>query len=243
MKADADLASGRLPLQRMFNAVPGRYDLLNRLLTFGIDQRWRRRAAARCLADSPVKIMDLCTGTGDLAILIAGGAGKGAEVVGTDFARPMLEVARKKAESRGIGDRVEFRLADAAELPFDDGELDAIGIAFAFRNLTYRNPRCDDYLREMSRILRPEGRLVIVETSQPANSLWRRGFHLYLRFFVAPIGGLISGHRPAYRYLATSVMNYYRPDEVSAMLHVVGFSRVEYEPMLGGVAALHLATR
>jgi demethylmenaquinone methyltransferase/2-methoxy-6-polyprenyl-1,4-benzoquinol methylase len=243
MTTETDLTSGRLPLQRMFNAVPGRYDLLNRLLTFGIDQRWRRRAAAACLANAPAKIMDLCTGTGDLGLLLAAGAGKEVRVIGTDFARPMLEVARQKAESSGIADRLELRLADAGELPFDDSELDAIGIAFAFRNLTYRNPRCDDYLHEMARTLRPGGRLVIAETSQPANHLWRRGFHLYLRAFVAPIGGLISGHRPAYRYLAKSAINYYRPDEVSTMLSRAGFSRIDYELMLGGMAALHVATR
>ena len=139
----------------------------------------------------------------------------------------MLEVARQKAESRGIADRVEFRLADAGELPFDEGELDTIGIAFAFRNLTYRNPRCDDYLREMVRILKPGGRLVIAETSQPSNRLWRRGFHAYLRAFVAPMGGLISGHRPAYRYLAKSAINYYPADEVSIMLGRAGFGPVQ----------------
>jgi demethylmenaquinone methyltransferase/2-methoxy-6-polyprenyl-1,4-benzoquinol methylase len=155
----------------------------------------------------------------------------------------MLEVARQKADSRGIPGRVDFRLADAGELPFDDGELDTIGIAFAFRNLTYRNSRRDEYLGEMVRTLRSGGRLVIAETSQPANQLWRSVFHFYLRTIVAPIGGLISGHRPAYRYLAKSAINYYRADEVSTMLHRAGFSRVEYERMLGGVAALHVATR
>jgi demethylmenaquinone methyltransferase/2-methoxy-6-polyprenyl-1,4-benzoquinol methylase len=236
-------AEGRLPLQRMFNDVPERYDLLNRLLTFGIDQRWRRQACRACLAGGPARVMDLCTGTGDLALLLASDAGRDTEVIAVDFAAPMLEVARRKAEARGVASRMELRLADAGELPFGDGEFEAVGIAFGFRNLTYRNPRRDRYLSEIARVLGRGGRMVIAETSQPSNGLWRRLFHLYLRVFVAPVGGGISGHRPAYRYLARSAENYYRRDEVSEMLKGAGFARVEHRPLLGGVAALHVATR
>jgi demethylmenaquinone methyltransferase/2-methoxy-6-polyprenyl-1,4-benzoquinol methylase len=237
------LTEGRLPLQRMFNEVPERYDLLNRLLTFGIDQSWRRRASGVCLEGGPARVMDLCTGTGDLALLLASDAGQDTHVTAVDFAAPMLEVARRKAESRGVAGRMELRLADAGELPFEDGELDAVGIAFAFRNLTYRNPRRDQYLSEIVRVLGPGGRLVIAETSQPSNGLWRGLFHIYLRAFVAPVGGILSGHRPAYRYLARSAENYFRPDDVSEMLEGAGFGRVAYRPFLGGVAALHVAIR
>ena len=237
------LDAGRLPLQRMFNEVPARYDLLNRLLTLGIDQRWRRRASAACLEAKPVRVLDLCTGTGDLALLLASGAEKGARVLAADFAEPMLEVARRKAETAGLAHRLDFRLADAGNLPFDDGEIQAIGIAFAFRNLTYRNPGREQYLSEIVRVLSPGGRLVIAETSQPSNGLWRGMFHAYMRMLVGPLGGIISGHGSAYRYLARSVENYYSAEEVSAMLTQSGFTSVEHAPLLGGVAALHVAIR
>jgi demethylmenaquinone methyltransferase/2-methoxy-6-polyprenyl-1,4-benzoquinol methylase len=227
----------------MFNEVPKRYDLLNRLLTFGIDQGWRRRASAACLEGSPDRVMDLCTGTGDLALLMASDANETTHVTAVDFAPPMLDVARRKAEATGVADRLELRLADAAELPFSDGELDAVGIAFAFRNLTYKNPGRDRYLAEVVRVLKPGGRMVIAETSQPSNGLWRSLFHLYLRAFVAPVGGFLSGHRPAYKYLAHSARNYFPPDDVCAMLTEAGFARATYHPLLGGIAALHVAIR
>jgi demethylmenaquinone methyltransferase/2-methoxy-6-polyprenyl-1,4-benzoquinol methylase len=227
----------------MFNEVPRRYDLLNRLLTFGIDQSWRQRAANACFEEGATRIMDLCTGTGDLALLLAARASKDTRIVAVDFAQPMLEVAEGKARAKNLHHLLEFRHADAGDLPFDDGEFDAIGIAFAFRNLTYRNPRCRLYLSEMARILRCKGRLVIAETSQPTNSLWKGGFHFYLQNIVAPVGGLVSGHRPAYRYLAHSVADYYKPQEVSEMLQKAGFGRVEATPLMGGVAALLVATR
>jgi len=223
--------------------VPARYDILNRLLTLGIDQRWRRQASAACLAGKPARVLDLCTGTGDLAMLLASEADNGTSVIAADSAAPMIEVARRKAETAGLAHRLDFRLADAGDLPFDNGEIDAIGMAFAFRNLPYRNPGRDRYLSEIVRVLSPGGRLVIAETSQPSNRLWRGGFHIYMRRLVGPLGGLISGHRPAYRYLAHSVENYFRPEEVSTMLLQSGFISAEHEPLLGGVAALHVAVR
>jgi demethylmenaquinone methyltransferase/2-methoxy-6-polyprenyl-1,4-benzoquinol methylase len=227
----------------MFNEVPARYDLLNRLLTLGIDQRWRRRASAACLEAKPVRVLDLCTGTGDLALLLASEADDGTTVLAADFSEPMVEVARRKAHVAGLAHRLDFRLADAGDLPFADGEIHAIGIAFAFRNLTYRNPGRDRYLSEMVRVLSPGGRLVIAETSQPSNGLWRGMFHTYMRALVGPLGGVISGHGSAYRYLASSVENYYRAEEVSEMLKQSGFTSVEHAPLLGGVAALHVAMR
>jgi demethylmenaquinone methyltransferase/2-methoxy-6-polyprenyl-1,4-benzoquinol methylase len=225
----------------MFSSVTRRYDLLNRVLTLGLDERWRRLAAEECLEGHPARVLDLCCGTGDLALHLARRTSEDTRVVALDFSRPMLELARRKAAARSFEDRIEFIEADAAEMPFPDGHFDAIGIAFAFRNLTYHNPAMARYLAEISRVVREGGRFVIVETSQPRSSVLRSGFHAYLRVVAGPLGGLVSRHRGAYRYLSRSARMYYRPEEVTALLAGAGFRRVDFRPLMGGVAGIHVA--
>lgn len=230
------------PLQEIFTAVPPAYDLLNRMLTFGLDQRWRRHAAAACLLRSPARVLDLCCGTGDLALCLRRLAPPGTRVSALDFSPPMLARAARKAAARGLPE-IDFRLGDAAALPFPDGHFQALGIAFAFRNLTFRNPDREAFLSEIRRVLEPGGRLVIVETSQPARPPLRALFHAYLRWVSAPLGGLVSGHRGAYRYLAYSAANYWSLPELTAFLLAAGFSRVAGRPLCGGIAALAVAER
>jgi len=231
------------PLKRMFDAVPRRYDLLNRLLTLGLDEHWRHRAAQRCLSGAPQRVLDLCCGTGDLALQLARHTGPGTEIVGLDYSTGMLELARRKAAGSDQPARLCFTEADAANMDFPDGRFDAVGIAFAFRNLSWRNPLRDRALAEVLRVLRPGGRFVIVETSQPASAIVRAGFHAYLGAVVAPLGGLISGRNGAYHYLAKSARGFYDAEEVTQMLLDAGFEPVQAEPLLGGVAAIHVAAR
>lgn len=231
------------PLQRMFAAVPRNYDLINRLFTWGLDERWRARAARTILETSPRRVLDLCCGTGDLALRLVRQASHTTAVVGADFSAPMLEVARARAGSAGLDGRLPFVLADAGDLPFPDGHFDEIGIAFAFRNLTWRNPRRERHLAEVRRVLRPGGRFVIIESSQPAAATARKVVHWYVRGVVAHLGGFLSSQRGAYRYLAESACNFPPPDEVAAMLDEAGFTRVNWQPLLGGVAALHVARK
>ncbi len=223
----------------MFSVVPRRYDIINRIFTLRLDERWRARAVQECLQDAPARALDLCTGTGDLALRMAAVAGEGALIVGADFSLPMLAEARLKAAHAGV--RVPFVPADASELPFKDGTFNAIGIGFGFRNLTYRNPKRDRYLAEIIRVLAPGGRFVIVESSQPSFRLYRAMVHLYVRTMVSFVGGIISGQRGAYRYLAHSAIHFYGPDELCALLEGAGFRRARYSLMLGGVAAIHVA--
>ncbi len=230
-------------LRRMFGGVPRRYDLLNRVLTCGIDQRWRRRAVAACLFDRPRRVLDLCTGTGDLAVLLARRADPGAPIVAVDFSEPMLEVARRKAARAGVEERIEFRAADAADLPFADESFDAAGIAFGFRNLTWKNPARERHLSEVRRVLAHGGRFVVVETSRPRSAMLRCGFDAYFAAVVSPLGALISGQGGAYRYLARSARGFYRGEEVVDLLRAAGFRSVDHRPLLGGVAALHVAIR
>lgn len=240
---DKEDAPDNRPLYRMFSRVPHKYDLLNRLLTLGLDQRWRRKAAEVCLKTNPRRIMDLCSGTGDLAIEIAKKAKPETEIIAVDFCEPMLEVAERKAVKIGLNGNITFQVADAAELPFEGGYFDAVAIAFGFRNLTFKNPRSELYLKETYRVIAPGGRLVIVETSQPESSLLKKLSGLYYSSVVKPVGNVISGQPGAYSYLAHSARNYFKPTDVENMLKYVGFASVEYCPLWRGIAGIHTARK
>lgn len=226
----------------MFMAVPPRYDLINHVITWGFDRRWRRLAAQACLEVSPRRILDLGCGTGDLAIKLARLAAGDLEIVGLDYSPSMLEVARRKA-SQFTGTRITFVHGYAESLPFPDGSFECVGISFAFRNLTYRNPVTRHALTEVVRVLKPGGRFVIVESSQPKSKVIRGLFHWYLRGFVARAGYLLSGNRGAYRYLAESAVNFYFPEEITDLLITSGFREVSYRPLLFGVTGIHIATK
>ncbi len=230
------------PLQKMFMAVPPSYDRLNRLLTFRMDEVWRKKAARVLLEGEPEKVLDLCTGTGDLALHLAKRAKSSTEVLALDYSKPMLEVAKSKASGQQISN-VDFLHGDAAAMPFSDAAFDGVGIAFAFRNLTYKNPDTPIFLREILRVLKPGGQFVAVETSQPSNGLLRGLYHFYMRFVTVPLGGLLSGHRGAYHYLAHSAILYYRPQELKNLLLEAGFSQVKQKPLLGGIAALWICRK
>ena len=236
------LSPEKRPLQKMFRAVPPSYDFLNRLLTFGFDQLWRKKAVRECLGNNPVNILDLCSGTGDLAIKLGKSALPGANIVALDYSETMLETAQKKAKRRNLTN-IKFLYADASNIPFPDEYFDSIGISFAFRNLTFHNPDRDKFLTEIFRVLKSTGRFVIVETSQPMNKLFRKLYHIYLKWITAPVGGLISGHHGAYNYLAYSARNYYTNKELLELLLEKGFSEIKSTPFLAGIASLHVITK
>jgi demethylmenaquinone methyltransferase/2-methoxy-6-polyprenyl-1,4-benzoquinol methylase len=229
------------PLQRMFASVPRRYDAVNRLATLGLDRRWRRLAVAEIAGAEPGRVLDLCTGTGDLAVMLAEELRSTAAIAAFDFSAPMLAEAVQKADARGASARIAFALADAAALPLPDGCVDAVGIGFGLRNLTWRNPRAGAHLAEILRVLRPGGRLVAAESSQPRSAIVRLGFRAYLRAVVGPLGGLVSGTRGAYAYLAESAARFYSDDELERLLVGAGFCRVRHRPLLAGAAAVHVA--
>jgi demethylmenaquinone methyltransferase/2-methoxy-6-polyprenyl-1,4-benzoquinol methylase len=231
------------PLHGMFTAVPPSYDLINCIITLGLDKRWRRAAAETCLENSPETVLDLGCGTGDLAINIARLAGKDTEIIGLDYSQPMLERARQKAVKAGVAKSVRFIQGDATALPFPDVYFDCVGISFAFRNLTYKNPLAQAHFAEVKRVLKPGGRYVIVESSQPGNAVIRAMFHLYMRVFAAPMGVIISGNPGAYRYLAESLIRFYSPLEVRGMLKAAGFRDITYRPLLLGATGIHVALK
>jgi demethylmenaquinone methyltransferase / 2-methoxy-6-polyprenyl-1,4-benzoquinol methylase len=230
-------------LYGMFTDIPPRYDLVNTLITWNMDKRWRKLAAQACLTPDAGRILDLCCGTGDLAITIAEMADNKVEISSLDFSQPMLEIAEQKAAQAVGKNRIKFFQGNAAQLPFADGWFDCLGISFAFRNLTYQNPLAKKHLSEIVRVLRPGGRCVIAESSQPGNELVRGIYHTYLRQYVARIGSWLSGNNPAYRYLAESASCYYAPREMKEMLLGSGFKEMVYRPLFFGASGIHVATK
>ena len=243
MSPDVTKTSGKKPLHRMFTLVPPRYDLINHLITLGLDNRWRGEAARECTTSHPGRVLDIGCGTGDLIIALARLSANDAELTGIDYSQPMLEIAARKAAHLQPEKKISFVHGDVANLPFPDGHFDCVGISFAFRNLTYKNPAAKRHLAEVFRVLKEEGRYVIVETSQPQSRLIRKLFQLYLRWFVFPVGYLISGNRGAYQYLAESASRFYSSEEVKEMLLSAGFSKVSFRPFLFGAAGIHTAIK
>ncbi len=227
------------PLERLFNRITLSYDRMNRILTLGMDRRWRRRAAETLVAFEPNSVLDLCTGTGDLAYLLVEMLKENTSVTGLDYSPQMLE----RAEEKRAGDRTNprFVLGDAAALPYDPDSFDAVTVSFAFRNLTYRNPRMEETLAEIRRVLRPGGALVIVESSQPRSKVVRFLRDIYVELMVGKIVTRLSDHGPAYRYLADSVKRYYGPSELREILASAGFEPVQYAPLFFGAAGLYVA--
>ena len=231
------------PLYHIFTRIPDRYDLINHVITLGMDTDWRRQAALTCLKDRPGRILDICCGTGDLAITIAQLAPYAPEISGADYSQPMLEIAKAKASSSAKGKNIRFIVADVAQLPFADNHFNCIGISFAFRNLTYKNPMTQSYLNEVLRVLKPGGKFVIVESSQPESPFIRFLDHLYLRLWVFPSGYLLSGNKGAYRYLAESARHFYSAGEMQAFLLQAGFKRVAAKKLFFGAAAVYTAEK
>lgn len=231
------------PLHHIFTAVPRSYNLINRVITLGMDKGWRLAAAREILSIKPQKILDLGCGTGDLTIELARLSQERISLTGFDYSQPMLDIAQKREQSLSHDKQISFVYGEASNLPFPDDYFDCIGISFAFRNLTYRNPLANSYLAEVLRVLRPGGNFVIIESSQPKLPVIRWFFHVYLRWFVFPAGYILSGNRGAYNYLSLSAMRFYTAEEVVKLLLNCGFSRVRFRRFMLGATALHTAVK
>lgn len=226
----------------MFQKVPKQYDFLNKLLTWGLDKRWRARTMKECLAARPAKVLDLCTGTGDMALLLTKMSDYPVQVTAADFSPEMLKVAQTKLADR-LGKDIELSLQNAADMTFKDGTFDAVTVSFAFRNLTFRNRNTRKHISEILRVLKPGGVCLILESSQPKNTILRFFYHRYIQLFAKPAGTLISRYPPAYHYLANSMINFFNPDEVSTLLTGAGFESVRTIRFLGGIIALYMAKK
>jgi len=221
----------------MFDRIAGVYDLMNTAMTAGMHHRWRERAAGRAEVEPGGAALDVCCGTGDLAFELAARVGPAGTVVGCDFSEPMLELARRKAADRGLG-QVRFDWADALELPYEDRAFDAVTVGFGARNLS----DLDRGLRELARVLKPGGRLVILEITQPRRPPLSTFYSLWFDRIV-PVLGTIAGDRDAYSYLPRSVKRFPSPQGLAEMMGAAGLEGIRYLLLAGGIIAIHSGAR
>ena len=229
-------------MQDYYSRIYRTYDLVNRLFTFGLDERWRRHAVQACLEGNPKEILDLCCGTGDLALRMARTAADNVHITGYDLNPHMLGMARNKARKSNIHG-VDFLQGDAGNMPFGDQRFDCITIGFGFRNLTWENPAREKHIAEISRVMKPGARLFIIESAVPDNRVVRSLYRMYLRMVLVPLGGLISGNWKAYRYLAGSSAGFYGIAELSQMLATCHLTLRQGKKYLFGSVNLLVATR
>jgi demethylmenaquinone methyltransferase/2-methoxy-6-polyprenyl-1,4-benzoquinol methylase len=226
-------------IEGMFDAIAGRYDVLNHVLSAGIDYTWRRRAIASLALTGTERVLDLCTGTADLAIAARVASPPAALVVGVDFSHEMLRVGHAKVRRAALGTSVVLVRGDAMRIPVADRSVDAVTIAFGIRNVEQPEVAC----RDMHRILAPGGRVAILEFAIPTIPVVRAAYLAYFRHVLPRIGKLISGHDAAYEYLPASVGAFSTPDDFVKILRHSGFTDISAVPLTLGIVFLYTGRR
>jgi len=230
--------TGSPAVRSMFSSIAGKYDLLNRLFSFGIDARWRRELASEIPAESNLPILDVATGTADVAMTLERRCRGDRLIVGTDFTLPMLQVGAKKiSDEQAL--RIRLLAGDAYALPFMKETFGAVTIAFGLRNLAHRL----EGLEEMARVLAPGGRIVILEFSPMDKPVFGPLFRFYFHIVMPLLGGLISGDMGAYRYLPESVEKFPGPAQLGREMVEAGFTEVKYRALTMGIAYLHVGEK
>ena len=220
-------------IESMFDSIAPRYDLLNRLLSAGIDQSWRRKAIALIKPYRPETILDVATGTGDLAIMAA--KLKPKKIVGVDISEEMLSVGRKKVADRNLQDIISLQKGDAENLPFEDDSFDAALVAFGVRN--YENLEAG--INEFRRVLKPGGALVVLEFSRPRLFPVKQFYNLYSKWVMPKVGGALSGNAGAYEYLPSSVQEFPDGDDFLDIMRAANFIDVKCTRLTIGIASLY----
>lgn len=224
-------------VREMFARIAPRYDVANRVLTAGMDERWRRRAIALLAPPRGGRVLDLCCGTGDVVFHLLR-TDPSLHVTGIDFCTPMLDGARTRAHHEARGDAT-FVEGDVMALPFDDASFDGATMGFSLRNVV----DIDQVLREILRVLKPGARFVNLDVSKAPNALFKRCFDLYFYNVVPWVGGLVGGSRAAYTYLPNSLTNHPNADALRERFTRAGFSNAGYMRLMGGTIAIHYGTK
>jgi len=225
-------------VRQMFDEISPRYDLLNRLLSLGIDRRWRRFAVSQLSIPENGRVLDIASGTCDVALEVAEQTDPSVTIVGEDFTQGMLVHGQTKLDSSKHGPRIMLVNAPCEQIPHHDATFDAITIAFGIRNVVDRQ----EGLNEMFRVLKPGGRAVILEFSNPRSQLFRKIYYLYFQKILPMIGGLIS-KRSAYQYLPDSVIEFPSQEEFSGMMGKAGFERLQFCDLTFGISTVYVGDK
>ena len=221
----------------MFDTISEEYDGLNRVISFGIDIKWRQKVVDLVSSVKPQKVLDVATGTGDLAInLIETGA---EEIIGLDISPGMLDIGRKKVSKKSLDQKISMVIGDSEKLPFDDDTFDAITVAFGIRNFM----KLEKGLSEILRVLKPNGLFVILETSIPTKPFFKQGYQIYSKYILPNIGRLFSKDKTAYSYLSESASVFPYGAELNNILSNIGFINVKDLPQTFGVASIYTASK
>jgi demethylmenaquinone methyltransferase/2-methoxy-6-polyprenyl-1,4-benzoquinol methylase len=221
----------------MFDTISGNYDNLNRVISFGIDVKWRKKVLDIVAKSNPKTILDIATGTGDLAILMA--KTKAEKIIGLDISAGMLEVGKNKIQSKNLSNRIEMVLADSEKMPFEDNSFDAITVAFGIRNFE----NLEVGLTEILRVLKPNGVFVILETSVPEKTPYKQGYNFYSKNILPIIGKLFSKDNVAYGYLSESAAAFPYGKTLNNIFKKIGFIDVVALPQTFGVASIYSASK
>jgi len=222
---------------QMFDTISGNYDGLNRVISLGIDVKWRKKVVALVNATNPETILDIATGTGDLAILMTTTSAK--KIIGLDLSSGMLEVGKKKIQDRHLSDKIEMVLADSENIPYPDNYFDAITVSFGIRNFE----TLEKGLAEIYRVLKPNGIFVILETSVPTKFPFKQGYSFYTKFILPLVGKLFSKDNSAYGYLSESAANFPFGEALNNILRKISFIDCKALPQTFGVATIYTATK
>ncbi len=233
-----DKGSKQEQVRRMFDKIAPTYDKLNHTLSLGIDRRWRRKAVDALGKHQPQDILDIATGTGDFAMLMARRI-QPRHITGADISEGMMDVGRKKVKEAGLQDTISFQREDCLSLTFPDGTFDAVTSAYGVRNFQ----DLDQGLREMQRVLRPGGHLLIVELTPPPRFPMKQLFWLYAHVVMPLIGRLISHDDSAYTYLPRTMEAFPQAEEMEGILHKAGFAEVEWHRFTFGISTMYLAKK
>ena len=210
-------------MNEYYSRIYRRYDLVNRLFTLGNDMKWRKITARRCLEFQPESVIDLCCGTGDITLLLRKWAPQNVTITGFDFNEKMLSRANEKTEKKQL-QGIRFIQGDVASMPFEDGTFDCMTIGFGFRNLTFENAHMGLHMKEVSKIIKKGGYVLVLESSVPRYTFIRFFYNIYLKFFMVPLGAIITGDTKMFKYLARSSANFYTVPELTKIWNEYGFS-------------------